>query len=114
LENAHYHGNLEVSSELREDGLSAYYDLAKVRREQPPYRDRRIDVVATFSSGEVRVVVRDEGPGFDLSCIPDPTDLSLLERPHGRGILLMRTFVDEVEFNEKGNEVTLVKRRKPS
>lgn len=112
LENAHYHGNLEVSSELREDSLSTYYDLAKSRREQLPYRDRHVHVVATFCSEEVRIVIRDEGPGFDLSCIPDPTDLSLLERPHGRGILLMRTFVDEVQFNEKGNEVTLVKRRK--
>ncbi len=111
LENAHYHGNLEVSSSLREESLGAYFDLARTRREEPPYMDRRVHVKAVFSPDEVVLVVRDEGPGFDLACIPDPTDLSWLERPHGRGILLMRTFVDEVNFNDKGNEVSLVKRR---
>jgi CheY-like chemotaxis protein len=113
LENAHYHGNLEVSSTLREESLGVYFDLARTRRQEPPYMDRRVHVKASFFPDEVVLVVRDEGPGFDLSCIPDPTDLSWLERPHGRGILLMRTFVDEVNFNDKGNEVSLVKRRVP-
>ncbi len=111
LENAHYHGNLEVSSELREDGLSSYFDLARLRRTQPPYRDRHIHVHAVFSGEQAEFVIRDEGPGFDLARIPDPTDFSFLERPYGRGILLMRTFVDEIRFNERGNEVRLVKRR---
>ncbi len=111
FENAHYHGNLEVSSSLREESLGAYFDLARSRRQEAPYRDRRVYVRALFSADAVELQIRDEGPGFDLSLIPDPTDLSWLERPHGRGILLMRTFVDEVHFNDAGNEVTLIKRR---
>jgi CheY-like chemotaxis protein len=114
LENAHYHGNLEVSSTLREESLGTYFDLARTRRQEPPYMDRRVYVKATFFPHEVILVIRDDGPGFDQSCLPDPTDLSWLERPHGRGILLMRTFVDEVKFNEKGNEVALIKRRIPT
>ena len=89
FENAHYHGNLEVSSSLREESLCVYFDLARSRREEAPYRDRRVHVRVLFSDDAVELQIRDEGPGFDLSLIPDPTDLSWLERPHGRGILLM-------------------------
>ena len=47
---------------------------------------------------------------FDTS-LPDPTDLEYLDRPSGRGLLLMRAFMDEVRYNPIGNRVALVKRR---
>ena len=59
---------------------------------------------------EAVFVVQDEGPGFDPSSLPDPTEPANLERVSGRGVLLMRTFMDEVSYNQVGNEVTLVKR----
>jgi len=55
--------------------------------------------------------VRDEGPGFDPASLPDPTDPANLDRPCGRGMLLMRTFMDNVIYNDRGNEVTLFKER---
>ena len=58
-----------------------------------------------------KFVIRDEGRGFDPTHLPDPTTPENLERTCGRGILLMRTFMDEVEFNQRGNEVTLIKHR---
>ena len=54
----------------------------------------------------------DEGQGFDPTKLPDPTDPANLEMASGRGILLMRTFMDEIKYNDKGNIVTLIKRRK--
>ena len=60
-----------------------------------------------------KFVVRDEGPGFDPSQVPDPTDPEHLENLCGRGLLLMRSFMDEVTFNMKGNEVTLIKYLRP-
>ena len=111
IRNAVYHGNLEVSSELREDGESAYEALAEERRTQAPYRDRRAYVSEKVSPSEATYIVRDEGPGFDPGALPDPTDPCNLDRVSGRGILLMRTFMDELSFNETGNEVTMVKRR---
>ena len=57
--------------------------------------------------------IRDEGPGFNPSTLPDPTDAANLEKPGGRGVVLMRTFADEISYNETGNEVTLVKYRDP-
>jgi anti-sigma regulatory factor (Ser/Thr protein kinase) len=111
LLNAMYHGNLELDSELRQDGSDAYYRLAEVRRHEPPFQDRRLHVRLHLTAQEVTFVVRDEGPGFDPGKLPDPTDPANLERASGRGMLLIRTFMDEVTFNSRGNQITLVKRR---
>ena len=111
LTNACYHGNLEVRSEVREHDSRAYRALANERRTVAPYRDRRIRVSTDLTSQEARFVISDDGQGFDVRAIPDPTRLENLERPSGRGVFLMRTFMDDVRYNESGNEVTLLKRR---
>jgi CheY-like chemotaxis protein/anti-anti-sigma regulatory factor len=110
--NACFHGNLEVSSSLRETDHHAYYDLAKERASIPPYADRRITVAVSITPTEAVFVISDEGPGFDPQSLPDPRSPQNLEKPSGRGLLLMRTFMDEVTFNDRGNEVTLIKRRR--
>ena len=51
----------------------------------------------------------DEGEGFDPGVIPDPRADENLEKPGGRGIMLMRAYMDEVAFNERGNEVRMTK-----
>lgn len=112
LTNALFHGNLEICSALRESDEEEYYRLVEQRRRQPPYQQRRIFVEAYLSRQEAVFVVRDQGAGFDPACLPDPTQPANLERVSGRGILLMRTFMDEVAYNATGNEVTLIKRRK--
>ena len=109
--NAYYHGNLEVDSNLRDADGNAYRNLALSRREQPPYRDRRIRVKASYSASEAIFVISDDGEGFDATQVPDPTDADNLLRPSGRGLLLMRSFMDELRFNDVGNEVTMIKRR---
>ena len=55
-------------------------------------------------------VISDDGSGFDPAALPDPADPPSLEKVSGRGVLLMRTFVDEVVYNETGSAVTLTKR----
>src|SRR5262245_50558814 len=85
LANAIEHGNLEVSSELRElPDPSAYRNLVERRRGEAPYRDRRVHLNARLSRREVVFVVRDEGPGFDVSRLPDPTDPANLAKSSGR------------------------------
>jgi CheY-like chemotaxis protein len=114
LVNGIYHGNLELSSELREvDGGKPYHDLAAERRQELPYRLRRVRVLARVTRTEVTYVVTDEGPGFDPANLPDPTDPAQLERVSGRGLLLIRTFMDEVTHNERGNEITMIKKLSP-
>lgn len=110
LTNAYFHGNLEVSSTLREEDPNAYHDLANERRLQEPYLSRLIHVSLTLRRDEVEITIRDEGPGFNPEGLPDPTAPGYLERASGRGVLLMRAFTDEVHYNETGNVVTLRKK----
>ena len=110
LFNAIQHGNLELNSDLRQQDGQAFGKLGNERRLLPPYRDRRVRVQAALSRSEAVYVVEDEGPGFDPATVPDPTDPANLERIGGRGLMLIRTFMDEVEHNETGNRITLRKR----
>jgi CheY-like chemotaxis protein len=108
--NAMHHGNLELSSSLREGEGREYHRLARERMAQPPYADRRVYVRATDTQESSTYVVRDEGPGFDPTKLPDPLDPENMEKVSGRGLLLIRTFMDAVRFNDKGNEITMIKR----
>ena len=109
LNNALFHGNLELSSELREGDRVAYRKMIQERQKTAPFCDRSIYVDVRVSRNKGAFVIRDEGPGFDPHDLPDPTDPANLEKTSGRGLLLMRTFMDEVRFNEEGNEVTMIK-----
>lgn len=111
IANAVFHGNLEVSSELLELGGTAFHDLARERRTQAPYATRRVRLEVTLAPTEVVFTIEDDGPGFDPSGLPDPLDLSNLEKPSGRGLMLIRTFMDEVDFEGRGNRIRMVKRR---
>jgi CheY-like chemotaxis protein/anti-sigma regulatory factor (Ser/Thr protein kinase) len=111
LLNAIYHGNLEISSKLKENGDGPFHALARQRRTEPRHAARRVSVSARITPERAVYRIADEGPGFDVSSLPDPTDLEFLERPSGRGLLLMRAFMDDVRYNASGNQVTLVKNR---
>jgi len=115
LVNAIIHGNLEVPSELREveDGRS-YLALTNERRHLRPFSDRKVYVKARTTRNEAVVVIRDEGPGFDPGKIPDPTDLSNLERVSGRGLFLINAFMDQVIHENNGTQITMIKRKSPA
>ncbi len=57
------------------------------------------------------ILIRDEGPGFDPDEVPDPTAVENLERPCGRGLMLMRYYMNEVSFGPGGNTVFMTKLR---
>jgi len=113
LTNALCHGNLGLDPWLREQDGLAYCAQLQARCHLPPYSDRRIHVDATLTRDKAVFTIRDEGEGFDPTALPNPTDPENIERSVGRGILLMRTFMDEVAFSGVGNAVTLVKYRGP-
>jgi CheY-like chemotaxis protein/anti-sigma regulatory factor (Ser/Thr protein kinase) len=110
LTNAYYHGNLEVGTVAGPASREAYEQRAAQRLEEAPYRDRHIRVTLRISRQEAVFVVRDEGPGFDVSRLQALTSLPDAEKAAGRGIVLMYASMDAVHFNPTGNEVTLVKR----
>jgi len=109
--NAMLHGNLGLSSAEKETDPDAHDRLASERRAVSPYRERRVRVTVTETVDDVTYVVSDDGPGFDLDTVPDPTDPANLERTCGRGLFLIRTFMDEVSHTDGGRTITMVKRR---
>jgi len=110
--NAVVHGSLEVSSSLLDEGDgSSFHALVAKRRKEPPYSRRTVRLRASHTKDEVVYTVTDEGPGFDASTLADPTDVANLDRTHGRGLMLIRTFMDEVSFRGRGNEIRMSKRR---
>jgi len=116
LSNALYHGNLELSLEEMEgdherSAAAQWRSLVEERRAQSPYMDRKIFVEIKLTENEVRFVVRDQGPGFNVADVPDANDPTALAADRGRGLVLVRTFMDEVAYNDQGNQVTLVKCR---
>ena len=113
LTNAVEHGNLELDSKLRESPDQAYFDLSQQRRQMSPFVERRVHITKRVTPSTITYIIRDEGPGFDHTDLPDPTDPENLTKLSGRGLLLIRTFMDHVEFNNTGNEITLVKHRSP-
>ena len=71
---------------------------------------KSITVSVEADADQTAITVTDEGSGFDPKSVPDPTTDENLEKPCGRGIMLMRAYMDEVEFNARGNVVRMVKK----
>ena len=69
-----------------------------------------VRITADLSSKEARFTIEDEGEGFDVTGIPDPRDPENLFKTSGRGVLLIYNIMDEVEYNDRGNRLTMVKR----
>jgi serine/threonine-protein kinase RsbW len=70
-----------------------------------------VDLAYEITAEQVEIHLSDEGPGFNPCGVPDPTEDENLEKPSGRGIMLMRSFMDKVEYLEDGKKVRMVKYR---
>jgi CheY-like chemotaxis protein len=114
LLNALYRGNLEISPQLEQTDRAAFNQMVETRLSDPPYRDRRVRVSWTIARDGLTVVVQDDGPGFDPAAAANRVENVDFDTVFGRGLLIMRTFMDEVRYSTTGNEVTLVKRTLPA
>lgn len=115
LLNAMYRGNLELGPDQTPAHRAIVYDdttneLIEERKSQAPYCDRTVHVEAMASENEIRILIRDSGNGFDTASMLDAACHDDLDSESGRGLVLMKSFADELIFNNGGNEVTLVKR----
>lgn len=75
---------------------------------------KRVLVEVALQQGRLEARVTDQGAGFDPSVVPDPTSPENVAKPCGRGLFLMRQLLDEVSYNDQGNQVTLVLRLESS
>ncbi len=73
--------------------------------------DKQVNVVCEVHDSHVKVIITDQGDGFKLQDIPDPTEEENLEKPCGRGIMLMKAYMTSIEYNDVGNSVTFIKNR---
>ena len=71
---------------------------------------KQIYIACQLCDGEVCVTIEDQGEGFQIADIPDPTDEDNLDKPGGRGIMLIRSFMSVVEYNDRGNRLHMRKR----
>lgn len=111
LVNAIEHGNLGITFEEKKMALesNSFRNLLVEKLAKAEQYGR--EVVVTFSRNEssVTYVIRDQGLGFDPSKLPDLDDPESMWLENGRGIQISKALVDEVRYNQTGNEVTLVK-----
>ena len=112
IENAIFHGNLELHSEMRRENPELFYKTAAQKRDIDPYKDRKLILQYDISRNSAKYVVRDEGKGFVHADLLDPADPDNLLRIEGRGLIMIMNFMDEVFWNDRGNEVTMVRYRK--
>jgi len=73
--------------------------------------DKQVHISCRMSPERIRIEITDEGDGFDPNSLPDPTAPDRLESPRGRGVMLMKSFMTRVQYNEQGNRVVLEKER---
>lgn len=106
LINAITHGNLGIRKPNKED-----IDLSELAREKEILERpaKRVFVKFHIDAERLEITVRDEGNGFDYSNVASPISVENLSVPSGRGIYLTRQYFDELKFNDKGNEITMIK-----
>lgn len=106
ITNAIVHGNLEVSSKLKEEDFDLFEKAVGERMAEPPFSGRCVKISYNYDRQSASFRIEDEGPGFDWShFLKKEVDQELL--PHGRGIIIIRTFASAVAYNGKGNVLTL-------
>jgi len=72
-------------------------------------RSKKVQISYRVRRDRFDITIADEGTGFDPNDVPDPTAVENLERPCGRGLMLMRYYMSEVEFDQRGNIVRMTK-----
>lgn len=110
------HGNLEITYEEKSQLMETphgWWQEVETRAEQEKFRDRRVMVEMENNRRALIFTITDQGRGFDYRSLPDPTEMG--HALHGRGILIARVHMDEMRYNQKGNQVTLTKfKRQPN
>ena len=116
LLNAVVRGNLEWTAAEVHDSHAVQSNPEQAvkllaRAQKPPFAGRMVDVQVNMQVDRVEIVIIDQGPGFDWQpALAAARDVAALGQHSKRGHVLMQAFMDEVTYNERGNELKMVKR----
>lgn len=111
LINAIEHGNLDISYDEKQKLLASgdYHRHLREKAVDPKNIDKFVDIKVFSTPQYLKIIVEDMGSGFDLSSIPDPENPENFLNEHGKGIMMTLNAFDDVNYNDKGNCVELVK-----
>ncbi|MFT4862045.1 MAG: YesN/AraC family two-component response regulator [Pseudohongiellaceae bacterium] len=109
LSNAIIHGNFAIDSKLKESDWSAFDNLIKQRENDASFSAKSVSVLFQQTPTLMRFTVSDQGLGFNPDDLPDPADPSSWLKLSGRGILFIRSYMDEVHWNDVGNQIVMSK-----
>jgi serine/threonine-protein kinase RsbW len=87
----------------------AFINAVKHGNKMEPSKAVKVDY--SIEPDKIEICMTDEGEGFDPEVIPDPRYGDNLYKPAGRGMLLMRSFMDVLEYNKKGNSLRMIRYR---
>lgn len=117
--NALFRGNLELSRQqfpqasVGEVEVGALPQIVQERMKSKPYANRKVHFDARLMRDLIRVVIKDEGPGFDVKTVESRANehdgAAAFSGELGRGLTMIHRFMDRVSFNGPGNEITMIK-----
>jgi len=107
ITNAVIHGNLGISSDLREKDYEGFSTLISSREADPEFSEKSVEIYCKLSSTELIFEIQDQGEGFNWKNIPVYDPLSLLE--YGRGLLIIENTMDHLTWNDSGNRIIMTK-----
>ncbi|MBN2159320.1 MAG: ATP-binding protein [Spirochaetes bacterium] len=114
--NAIEHGNLGITYQEKSESImeDRYFEFIAERRQDPKCRDRKVTIEYSLDPERVTYVITDQGAGFDHRNVlgNHSRDANRDMDAHGRGVSMARNIFDSIEYNEKGNMVSLVKKFK--
>ena len=108
LVNAVVHGNLEVSSTLKNESPEEFDRMLKKRESDPKYAGRKVAIHCKVTAEQLIFNIEDEGNGFDAAKFVGLADHFTMA-PSGRGVLIILALMDEVRWNDVGNCITMIK-----
>jgi anti-sigma regulatory factor (Ser/Thr protein kinase) len=113
LTNSVVHGNLEIGSDLKERGDQAFLQALAARCADPHYSGRHVDIRVVYDGLCTHWVLTDQGQGFDVAAALQRLDGEggHEDRPSGRGLVMIRAFVDEVRWEQGGRRIILTMRK---
>jgi len=114
--------NLQVNNFTEDDIFAVHLAIEEafinaIKHGNKLESSKAVKIDYSVESDKVEICITDEGEGFDPEVIPDPRYGDNLYKPAGRGMLLMRSFMDVVEYNKQGNSVRMIRyreKRRPS
>ena len=108
VNNAIIYGNFGLSPSLKGESLEKFWDQVKAKEASPEFTEKKVTIKGTFSSTMLKFSVEDGGSGFNYRNLPNLTD-PINAGPGGRGLFIIRAFMDEVSWNEAGNCIHMIK-----